>query len=141
MGIGIREARNSLPSLIKRATQDNEEIQLGSRGADEVTLVASRTYRRMRRDLDRLRNEIASLSARLTEASERADAAAGAAEPYAGLQRALEAGRLDLRPASSARIRRYMPDYQASGETTREERIRIGSHSPEPEFRRSVPRA
>ncbi|WP_420130087.1 hypothetical protein [Longimicrobium sp.] len=138
MGLGIREARNALPSLIKRAAEENEDIQLGARGADEVTLVATRKYQWMSHELDHLRTEVAGLKERLAQMSERADQPAGG-YPFAGLQRALDSGRLKV-GASEPRIRRYLPDYADTSAVHREERIRFGSDTVQPQHRRPGPR-
>jgi antitoxin (DNA-binding transcriptional repressor) of toxin-antitoxin stability system len=140
MGLGIREARNTLPSLIRRAAEGDEEIQLGPRGTDEVTLVATHKYQRMSHELDHLRTEIAQLREQLAQMSQRADRLAGSGQPFAGLQRALESGRLSV-GTSGPRIREYMPDYLHSSEVGREERVRFGSRTPEPQYHRPGPRA
>lgn len=140
MGLGIREARNTLPSLIKRAADEEEEIQLGARGADEVTLVATRKYQRMSRELDDLRAENEQLRERLGQASDDARVTS-TGRPYAGLQRALDQGQFTLASASAPRLRRYYPDYTHSGTASREDRIRFGSETAQPEYRRPQPRA
>ena len=61
--------------------------------------------------------------------------------PFAGLQRALDEGRLSLRLDAAPRVRRLIPDYSGISPVSREERIRFGSNSPQPEFRRTHPRA
>lgn len=139
MGLGIREARNTLPSLIKRAAEEDEDIQLGARGADEVTLVATRKYQRMSHELDDLRTEIATLKARLAQMAERGGEI-GTSHPFAGLQHALDSGRLTV-GTPETRIRRYIPDYQKTSVVDREERIRFGSGTAEPRHRRPGPRA
>jgi PHD/YefM family antitoxin component YafN of YafNO toxin-antitoxin module len=140
MGLGIREARNTLPSLIKRAAEEDEEIQLGARGADEVTLIATRKYHRMSHELDHLRAEIASLKERLAQMSDQIDRVAGTNQAFAGLQRALESGKLSV-GAPAPRLRRYIADYQETSVVSREERIRSGSGTTEPQHRRPGPRA
>jgi PHD/YefM family antitoxin component YafN of YafNO toxin-antitoxin module len=140
MGLGIREARNTLPSLIKRAAEEDEEIQLGARGADEVTLVATRKYQRMSNELEDLRTEIADLKERLAQMSDRVERAGGTGRPFAGLQRALESGRLSV-GTPEPRIREYMPDYRHSSAVSREERVRFGSGTAEPQYHRPGPRA
>lgn len=139
MGIGIREARNALPSLIRRAAEEDEEIQLGARGADEVTLVATRKYRRMSHELDELRTELATLKARLAQMAER-EGEIDTSHPFAGLQHALDSGRLTV-GTPETRMRRYIPDYQTTSAVSREERIRFGSGTAEPQHRRPGPRA
>lgn len=141
MGIGIREARNNLPSLIKRAAEEDEEIRVGARGADEVTLVASRKYDRMRQELNRLRSEIARLTERLDTLSDKTDRLAGEGQPFAGLQRALENGSLSVGHASALRVRRYIPDYVETSSASREARVRFGQDTAEPQYRRLGPRA
>ena len=44
----VREARSTLPSLVKRAELQREEIRLGGRGADQVTLIASVALRELK---------------------------------------------------------------------------------------------
>jgi prevent-host-death family protein len=141
MGIGIREARQNLPTLVKRAAQEEEDIQLGSRGADAVTLVSTGKYERMRQELDRLQGVIERLTARLEAASARADQLAGAEPPFAGLQRALEEGRLSVQPDDIPRVRTYFPGYTGVSSVSREERIQFGGNTTQPEFRRARPRA
>lgn len=141
MGLGIREARTNLPSLIKRAAEEDEEIQLGARGSDEVTLVATRKYQRMNRELDHLRAEIETLRERLAQISDRTDRAAGDGQPFAGLQRALENGRLKVGTLSASRTRRYIADYADASAVGRDDRIRFGSDTAQPEYRRPGPRA
>jgi hypothetical protein len=141
MGLGIREARNTLPSLIKRAAEEDEEIQLGARGADEVTLVATRKYRRMSRELDQLRTELAQVTERLVQMSDRVDRVAGAGQPFSGLQRALDSGRLSLGTTPAVRARQFITDYAHSGGLSREVRVRFGSDTDEPQYRRPGPRA
>jgi len=140
MGLGIREARNTLPSLIKRAAEEDEEIQFGARGADEVTLVGTHKYQRMSHELEDLRAEIAILKERLAQLADRGDPVAGSTQPFAGLQRALESGRLRV-GTPEPRIREYMPDYQYSSAVSREERVRFGGGTAEPQYHRPGPRA
>jgi PHD/YefM family antitoxin component YafN of YafNO toxin-antitoxin module len=142
MGLGIREARNNLPSLIRRATEQEEEIQLGSRGADEVTLVATRKYRRMQEEVSRLMAEVDTLRDRLAQVSAEGAAVAGRERAFAGLQRALESGQLRTGGGPAApRVRRYMEDYAATSAADREARIRFGGDTAQPAFQRTTPRA
>ena len=137
MAIGIREARETLPALVKRAAGGREEISLGARGADEVTLVASRKYARIRGEVARLRQRVHELQTRLDALEE----PEGQRSPFASLQRALVTGSLGTE-AGAARLRRYLPDYTPSGEPDRAERIRAGlGGAVEPEHRRTRPRA
>jgi antitoxin (DNA-binding transcriptional repressor) of toxin-antitoxin stability system len=135
MAIGIREARETLPALVRRAARDGEEFSLGARGADEATLVGSRKYEEIRAEVKRLRARIRRMQARLEalEPDTRRN-------PFAQLQQALETGALAGGP-EPARIRRYLPDYTATGETDRDVRIRTGGRGAEPEHRRDRPRA
>jgi prevent-host-death family protein len=141
MGIGIREARNTLPTLVKRAAQNEEDIQLGSRGTDEVTLVSTDKYERMQRELARLRSRVKQLNAQIVSAAPGQASPADQPRPFAGLQRALEEGRLSLRADPAPRVRRLIPDYTGISPVPREEQIRLASHSPEPTYRRTKPRA
>lgn len=141
MGLGIREARNTLPSLIRRASEDEEEIQLGSRGADEVTLVATSKYRRMREEVDRLKAEVEALRDQLEQVIAEASGAAGEGRPFAGLQRALEAGQLRTGGEAGPRIRQYIDDYIAVSVVDRAARVQFGSDTAQPKYRRTGPRA
>jgi antitoxin (DNA-binding transcriptional repressor) of toxin-antitoxin stability system len=137
MAIGIREARETLPALVKRAAGAGEEITLGARGADEVTLVASRKYARIRREVARLRQRVEELQARLDSLQE----PERHRSPFVSLQRSLEIGSLGAE-TRDARRRRYLPDYTPTGEPDRAERIRTGlGGAVEPEHRRTRPRA
>jgi PHD/YefM family antitoxin component YafN of YafNO toxin-antitoxin module len=137
MGIGIREAREAFPSLIKRVAHAEEDVQVGSRGGDEVTLVATGKYRRLHNELTRLRSEVVELRMRMKTADTGASV-----EPFSGLQRALEEGFLDVSPAETTRARRVIPGDSAASGVGREERVRIGSRgNAEPERRRPRPRA
>ena len=61
-------------------------------------------------------------------------------KPFAGLQQALEDGRLSVSPDDAPRAREYFHDYTGLSSVPREERIRLGMGSCEPEFRRTTPR-
>jgi antitoxin (DNA-binding transcriptional repressor) of toxin-antitoxin stability system len=140
MGIGIREAREALPSLIKRAALAGEDIQVGARGVDEVTLVATGKYRRLNDELTKLRSEVVAL--RTQVAGRPKGEMSALSEPFSGLQRALEAGLLDTTLSEPRRARRVIPGYSAFGSHGREDRIQIGSRgSVQPERRRRSPRA
>lgn len=139
MGIGIREARETLPTLIKRAAYAGEEIRVGSRGTDEVVLVSTRKYAQLRRTLKRLREELLRLRAELA-AMPRDESHDD--PPFAGLQRALEDGRLRVSASHEPRVRRMIPGFSAESAVSRPERVRIGSRGEtEPEHRRTRPRA
>lgn len=138
MGIGIREAREKLPSLIKRAAFGEEDIALGTRGSDEVTLISSDKYARMRSELTQLRAELAELRRRGMPGGGHVQLVPD--EPFAGLQAALDAGRLQVGP--EPRVRRFTPGETDLSAVDREARVRIGSRGAnEPERRRMVPRA
>ena len=138
MGIGIREAREKLPSLVKRVAFGQEDIALGTRGSDEVTLVSSDKYARLKSELSQLRAELAEL--RRLGIPGGGHVQAVPAEPFAGLQAALDSGRLHVGP--EPRVRRFTPEETDLSATDRETRIRIGSRGThEPERRRTAPRA
>ena len=52
-------------------------------------------------------------------------------EPFAGLQQALDGGRLSVRPDDGPRVREYFHDYTGMSSVPREERIRLGTHGRE----------
>ena len=138
MGIGIREAREKLPSLIKRAAFGQEDIALGTRGSDEVTLVSTDKYARLNSELRQLRMELAELRRRGIPGGGHVQPVS--AEPFAGLQAALDSGLLQVGP--EPRVRRFTPCEADLSADDRETRVRIGSRGThEPERRRSVPRA
>jgi hypothetical protein len=60
--------------------------------------------------------------------------------PFAGLQRALESGKLSVARHEGPRIRRYDPHYCPTSKVPREERIRLCMPLREPKFRRTEPR-
>jgi prevent-host-death family protein len=139
MVIGIREARETLPTLIKRAAYAGEEIRVGARGVDEVVLISTRRYTQMRQTLEQLKEELADLRAQVAAMSR---GEAELAQPFAGLQRALEAGELRVSGTTEVRARRVIPGFSAESAVLREERIRIGSRGAvEPKHRRGAPRA
>jgi IS5 family transposase len=59
---------------------------------------------------------------------------------FAGLQRALDEGRLALRAEEAPRSRRYIPDFSLRSAIGREGRIRFGSASHVAEVRRQAHR-
>lgn len=81
------------------------------------------------------------LNARLEAASNHPDLPKSEGQPFEGLQRALEAGRLSVQPDDSPRVREYFPDYTSTSSVQREERIRFGGTSPQQAFWRTQPRA
>jgi len=137
MTLGIREAREKLPSLIKRAAFAEEDIRFGTRGNEEVTLVSTDKYARLQEELRRLRTEVADLRRRVSAATNSGEISP---EPFAGLQRALDAGELSVAP--EPRVRRVIANDSGVSRVSREERIRLGSRGDhEPERRRTGPRA
>jgi PHD/YefM family antitoxin component YafN of YafNO toxin-antitoxin module len=137
MAIGIREAREMLPSLIKRAAYGNEDILVGTRGSDEVAIVSAKRFASIKDELAHLRAEVLELKRSLGVRSSGGVKAQD--EPFAGLQRALDEGRLGVAPGPRAR-RTFVAEPGSS--VSREERIRLGSRgNHEPERRRPGPRA
>lgn len=142
MAIGIREARENLPSLVKRAAYGEEDIVLGTRGAEEVTMVATRKYRRMQERLAVLEARTEGEMGTHDTAVQPVSREGKGEKPFSGLQRALEAGLLRIGRSSEPRHRRVIADYSPTSSLPREERIRIGSRGANgPEFRRKGPRA
>ena len=138
MAIGIREAREMLPSLVKRAAYGNEEILLGTRGNDEVAIVSAKRFASIKDELARLRAEVIELKRRGRESP--SSSVTPSAEPFAGLQRALDSGELSVAP--EPRVRRVIATEPEQRAVSRDERIRLGSRgNHEPERRRPGPRA
>jgi hypothetical protein len=116
-----------------------EEISVGTRGSDEVTLISAGKYARLQEELRRLRAEVVELRRKAAGVRDANDEMSGS-EPFAALQRSLEAGRFSV--SAEPRTRRLLVDAPVEGRLSREERIRLGSRgNPEPERRRSGPRA
>jgi len=130
MGMAMKDVREQLSELVKRATFRGEEITFGPNRGDDVTLIATERVR--------------SMAARLREAEEELAAFRRSdpdAAPFAGLQVALESGTLSLK-GGTHRSRRVLPDVAVESPLTRAERIRLGARDERPpEFRRSRPRA
>jgi len=130
MGMAMKDVREQLSDLVKRATYGGEQITFGPNRGDDVTLIATEQVRRM---TARLRE----VEERLTELL-REKAAPGA---FAGLQDALASGELSVR-GDDARVRRVLPNLATGAALSREDRIRLGAQDVrEPEFRRTRPRA
>lgn len=130
MGMAMKDVREQLSELVKRAKYRGEQITFGPHRGDDVTLIATEHMRRMEA---RLRE----VEARLSRME---DEAAGNA-PFAGLQRALEAGALSAR-SDRVRTRRVLPDLAVEVPLSREERVRLGAQDTRtPPFRRTRPRA
>lgn len=128
--MAMKDVRDHLSDLVKRATYAGEQITFGPNHGDEVTLIATKRMRQMEA---RLRE----VEARLAEFG----GGKGEQAPFEGLQQALEVGALSTRP-EPARTRRVLPDLAAEVPTSREERIRKGSQDTRvPTYRRTRPRA
>jgi hypothetical protein len=131
MGMAMKDVREQLSDLVKRAKYKGEQITFGPNRGDDVTLVATERIRQ--------------IEARLREAEARlaqvADAGAPGGAPFSGLQRALEAGALSTQP-DQGRPRRVMPELAVEVPLGREERVRLGAQdSRTPAYRRTRPRA
>ncbi len=130
MGMAMKDVRDRLSDLVKRATYGGEQITFGPNHGDDVTLIATKRVRQ-------LEARVREIEARLAELG------SGKAEPvpFAGLQHALEMGALSTRP-EPARSRRVLPDLADEVPISREERIRLGSQDTRvPTYRRARPRA
>jgi len=116
----VRQARASLPTLVKRAEQQHEEIHLGAQGEDQVTLIASADLRELKA-LAQIGQQ--ALAGRLP-----------ASDPWAGVKRALAEGHLS---AAGTFARAYQT--QADERETRswaEMAASGNADNREPEFRR-----
>lgn len=130
MGMAMKDVREQLSELVKRAAYRGEQITFGPNRGDDVTLIATEKVRRMEAALRDLECRVAEFS--------RED---GVAAPFAGLQRELRSGTLSTRGESS-RPRRLLPEMALETATPREERIRLGARDDRaPGFRRTRPRA
>lgn len=131
MGMAMKEVREQLSELVKRAKYQGEQITFGPHRGDDVTLVST----------ERLRE----LEARVREAEARlaqlgSTSLAGEA-PFAGLQRALESGVLSTQ-RNGSRERRVLADSAVEVPLSREARIRLGAQDRRtPTYRRTLPRA
>lgn len=130
MGMAMKDVREQLSELVKRAAYRGEQITFGPNRGDDVTLIATEKVRRMETALRDLEQRIAELNRK-----------GGEAAPFAGLQRALRSGGLSAR-GESPRLRRLLPEMALESSVPREERIRLGARDDRaPEFRRTRPRA
>ncbi|HKP74480.1 MAG TPA: hypothetical protein VJT67_03005 [Longimicrobiaceae bacterium] len=126
----MKDVRDNLSELVKRATYRGEKITFGPNRGDDVTLIATEDVRRMEA---RLRDAEAQIAALRRESAEPV--------PFAGLQTALESGAIDLRGAAP-RTRRVISTLDVESGISRDDRIAIGARDArEPEFRRTRPRA
>lgn len=131
MGLGIREAREGLSDIVKRAAYGDEEIRIGTRGREEASLIATRKLAEMREEIARLRRRLA--------LSEPGAARVEAKRPFAALQIAVDAGAFAT--GITTRKRRMMPGMRTTSELSREEQARLGRRDTrEPRFRRPTPR-
>jgi hypothetical protein len=130
MGMAMKDVREQLSDLVKRATFRGEEITFGPNRGDDVTLIATERVRRMAARLREAEEELAAFRRSDTDAA-----------PFAGLQAALDGGTLSAR-GDDRHPRRVLPDLAAESPLTRAERVRLGARDErEPEYRRSRPRA
>jgi hypothetical protein len=130
MGMAMKDVREQLSELVKRATFHGEEITFGPNRGDDVTLIATERVRHMAARLREAEEELA--------AFRRSDPGAA---PFAGLQAALDSGMLSVR-GDERRSRRVLPDLAVESPPTRAERVRLGARDERaPEYRRSRPRA
>lgn len=128
--MAMKDVREQLSDLVKRATFRGETITFGPNRGDDVTLIATERVRRLEERLREAEEELVAL---------RRDGAEP--RPFAGLQAALDSGAITLR-GDAPRQRRLLPGLASEAPLSREERIRLGSlGDAAPEFRRSRPRA
>jgi hypothetical protein len=131
MGMAMKDVRDQLSDLVKRAAYRGERITFGPNHGDDVTLIATEQVRRMEATIREMERQIVEL--RRGEE--------GAPHAFTGLQRELRAGRFSVR-REAGRARRVLPDPGPGGPLSREERVRLGGGGERaPEFRRSTPRA
>lgn len=130
MGMAMKDVRERLSELVKRAAYRGEQITFGPNHGDDVMLVATEKVRRLEADLRELERQITEM--RRSGAEPRA---------FAGLQQELEAGALSSR-GETRRQRRVLPNVTPTSSVSREERIRLGAgDNPTSGFRRTRPRA
>jgi hypothetical protein len=126
MGYPIGEARRQLPALIKRALQGREEIHLGDRGSDAVTLVATTLYEQTK----------ALAQQTLTRENRQPQATA---RPFAALEVALRRSGVAATRSQSAlregmpplyrRARRYIADFQAESRIDEQAQAALGTRT------------
>jgi hypothetical protein len=130
MGMAMKDVREQLSDLVKRATYRGEQITFGPNRGDDVTLIATEQVRRMAARLREVEERLTELLREKTEP-----------RAFSGLQDALVSGELAVRGAD-ARIRRVLPEIATESALTRDDRIRLGGGDARvPEFRRTQPRA
>ena len=129
MGMAMKDVRDNLSDLVKRASYGGEQITFGPNHGDDVTLIATKRVRQLEARLREVEARLAELGGE------------GVQAPFAGLQQALETGALSTH-ADEARARRLLPEAAAEVPTSREERIRLGAQDTRvPTYRRMRPRA
>jgi hypothetical protein len=123
MGYAIGEARRQLPALIKRVLRTREEIHVGDRGSDVVTLVATAVYEQTKA----LARQALAL---------RAEPQASRARPFAALESALRAGHragasrdleCAVQPALHPRTRRYFLTFQSESRINERAQAALGT--------------
>jgi hypothetical protein len=130
MGMTMKDVREPLSELVKRATFRGEQITFGPNRGDDVTLIATERVRQMESRLREAEEELATF-----RRSDPDDA------PFAGLQAALDRGTLSVRD-DERRARRLLPNATVDSPLSRAERVRLGARDERaPAFRRSRPRA
>lgn len=131
MGMAMKDVRDNLSELVKRAAYRGEQITFGPNHGDDVTLIATERVRRIEARLRELEAEVAALRT----------ASSDAPRPFAGLQAAVEAGTLLAGP-DAPRARPAPRDAATETPLTRDERVRLGAADDRaPAFRRTRPRA
>src|SRR3954453_3006308 len=98
MGMAMKDVRDNLSDLVKRAKYGGEQITFGPNRGDDVTLVATAHVARMETRLREVEEQLAALRRAATDPA-----------AFAGLQAALESGSISLR-APSPRHRRVIPN-------------------------------
>ncbi|HEV7590347.1 MAG TPA: hypothetical protein VGO40_19710 [Longimicrobium sp.] len=129
-GMAMKDVREQLSELVKRAAFRGEEITFGPNRGDDVTLIATERVRRMAARLREAEEELA--------AFRRSDPDMA---PFAGLEAALDGGTLSVRD-DERHSRRLLPNVTVESTIARAERVRLGGRDDRaPEFPRSRPRA
>jgi antitoxin (DNA-binding transcriptional repressor) of toxin-antitoxin stability system len=126
MPLTISDARKELPQLVKRTAYGGEEIELGSHGKAEATLIGTQRLEELKREVQYLRRRLGA-----------SGPGQESARPFAALEAALEEGRLGGGPGRARRARRLIPDYQPETELSWKEMARFGTAgNQEPRYRR-----
>lgn len=134
----IREARKDLSNLVREARESGREVQIGRRGEDEVTIIASSELKRLRAEFRKFRTMFRITRRSPGEPAGGTEAPLPTPPPYAGLTAALRSG--ELKPSSGPVMRRRIPNLRTESSLSFEEQARIGRlGNREPRFRRSAP--